>query len=103
MGEAEQKQRSIWRRWFGSTGAPPAWGLVRYLVAGLAVGIALSAALPHFRATLLAALTGAIVAAAASGGPSGVARRLALVAAGWVLVLTFVGFATGGHPVWAAL
>jgi hypothetical protein len=26
--------RSRWRSWFGSTGAPPAWGLVRYLICG---------------------------------------------------------------------
>jgi hypothetical protein len=72
-------------------------------VCGLAAGIAFSAALPHFRATLLSALTGAIVAAASSGGPSGIARRLTFVAAGWIMLLTVVGFATGGHPVWAAL
>ena len=95
--------RPRWREWIAPTGAPPAWGLVRYLVCGLAVGIAFSAALPHFRATLLSALTGAIVAAASSGGPSGIARRLAFVAAGWIMLLTAVGFATGGHPVWAAL
>jgi uncharacterized membrane protein YccC len=31
-----------WRGWFTSTGAPPAWALVRYLTAGLIVGAALS-------------------------------------------------------------
>src|SRR5262245_46988991 len=101
MTEAEARPR--WREWFTPTGAPPAWGLVRYLVCGLALGIAFSAALPHFRATLLSALTAAIVAAASSGGPSGIARRLAFVAAAWILLLAFVGYATGGHPVWAAV
>jgi hypothetical protein len=51
---------------FSSTDQPPAWALVRYLVAG----VACSAALPHFKATLLSTLAGAIVAAAASGGAS---------------------------------
>ena len=95
--------RSRWHGWFTSTGAPPAWALVGYLTAGLLVGAALSAALPHVRATLLAALTGAIVAASGSGGPSGIARRVALIAAGAALVLTVVAFATGNDPVWAAL
>ena len=95
--------RSRWRGWFTSTGAPPAWALVGYLTAGLLVGAALSAALPHVRATLLAALTGAIVAASGSGGPSGIARRVALIAAGAALILTVVAFATGNDPVWAAL
>jgi hypothetical protein len=27
--------RSRWRSWFASTGAPPAWALVRHLVCGL--------------------------------------------------------------------
>jgi MFS family permease len=100
---SEVEARSRWREWLSPTGAPPAWGLVRYLVGGLAAGVAVSAVLPHFRATLLSALTGAIVAAASSGGPSGIARRLAFLTAGWIMLLTFVGFATGGHPVWAAL
>ena len=95
--------RSRWRRWLASTGAPPAWGLVRYMVCGLLVGIALSAPLPHFRATLLSALAGAIVAAAGSGGPSRIARRIAVIAAVFSLLLTIVAFATSGHPVWAAL
>jgi hypothetical protein len=94
---------SAWQRLFGSTGAPPAWGLVRYLVCGLLAGVALSAALPHFRATVLAALAGAIVGAAGASGPSGIARRAAVLAAGWSLVLTTVGFATGNHPLLAAL
>ena len=34
------------RGWFTPTGTPPAWGLVRYLVAGLVVGAALTALLP---------------------------------------------------------
>jgi hypothetical protein len=95
MGQAEQEQQSGWRSWFRSTGAPPAWALVRYMVCGLFVGAALSGALPHFRLTLLAALAGVIVAAAGSVGPSGISRRLALVAAGSGLVLTVVAFATG--------
>jgi MFS family permease len=73
------------------------------MVCGLVVGAALSALLPDFRATLLAALTGAVVAAAGSGGPSGISRHVALVAAGSALVLTVVAFATGDRPVWAAL
>jgi hypothetical protein len=94
---------SLWQRVFGSTGQPPAWPLVRYLVAGLIAGVALGSGLPHFRATLLSGLAGAIVAASASMGPSGIARRLSLSAAGWTLIFTVVGFATGNHPVWAAL
>ena len=85
------------------TGAPPAWGLVRYLAAGIVAGVVLSAALPHFRATLLAALTGGIIAATACSGPSGIARRVSLVAAAGSLVLMVVAFATGGRPVLAAL
>ena len=102
MTEVEP-QPTLWQRVVGSTGEPPAWPLVRYLVCGLVAGVALSAALPHFKATLLSALAGAIVAASASGGPSGIARRVALAAAGWTLVLTTIGFATGGDPVLAAL
>jgi hypothetical protein len=94
---------SLWQRITASTGQPPAWALVRYLAAGLVAGLALGAALPHFRATVLAALAGAVVGACGSVGPSGIARRLAAVAAVWTLVLTVVGFATGDHPVWAAL
>jgi MFS family permease len=95
--------RSLVRSWFTSTGAPPAWALVRYLVCGLVVGAALSGLLPDFRGTLLAALTGAVVAAAGSGGPSGISRRVAVIGAGLALVLTVVAFATGNRPVWAAL
>jgi len=92
-----------WRRWLTPTGAPPGWGLVRYMTCGLLVGMALSASLPDVRGALLGGLTGLVVAAAGSGGPSGVARRVALAAAGSGLVLTVVAFATGSHPVWAAL
>jgi hypothetical protein len=95
--------RSRVRGWFTSTGAPPAWGLVRYLVSGLFVGAALSSLLPDFRATLLAALTGAVVAASGSGGPSGISRRVAVIGAALALVLTVVAFATGNDPVWAAI
>jgi hypothetical protein len=101
--EGPEARPSVWQRIVASTGQPPAWALVRYLAAGLVAGIALGAALPHFKATVLAALAGAVVAACGSVGPSGIARRLAAVAAVWTLVLTTVGFATGGHPVWAAL
>ena len=99
-GEAAE---SRWRKLFTSTGAPPAWGLVRYMVCGLVLGGALGAALPEFRGALLAALTGAVVAASGSGGPSGVSRRVALIFAGAALALTVVAFATGNDPVWAAL
>jgi hypothetical protein len=102
-GSGAGARPSLWQRVVTSTGQPPAWGLVRYLAGGLVAGIAFSAALPHCRATLLSALAGAIVAAAASGGPSGISRRMAVAAAGWNLVLTVVAFATGNHPVWAAL
>ena len=91
------------RGWFAPTGAPPAWGLVRYMVCGLFAGAALTGFFPDVRATLLGALTGAVVAASGSGGPSGVARRVALVSAGLALVLTVVAFATGDNPVWAAI
>ena len=89
---------TLWHRVVTSTGQPPARRLVRYLAGGLVAGVAFSAALPHFRATLLSALAGAIVAAA-SGGPSGISRRAAVAAAGWNLVLTVVAFATGSHPI----
>jgi hypothetical protein len=112
MGEIEHEQRTVTASrgealrslvggWFASTGAPPAWGLVRYMVCGLVVGAALSGLLQDFRATLLAALTGAVVAA--SGGSSVISRRVAVIAAGLALVLTVVAFATGNRPVWAAL
>jgi hypothetical protein len=93
----------LWHRIFTSTGQPPAWGLVKYLVIGLVAGSAVGGALPQPKGTLLAALAGAIVAASASAGPSGVARRVALAAGLWTLILTTVGFATGTHPVWAVL
>jgi hypothetical protein len=94
---------SLWQRIVTTTGEPPAWALVRYLAAGLVAGIAVGATLPHFKATVLAALAGAVVGACGSVGPSAIARQLAVVAAGWTLILSVVGFATGGHPVWAAL
>jgi MFS family permease len=73
------------------------------MVCGLVLGGALGGALPQFRGTLLAALTGVIVAAAGSGGPSGISRRFALIAAAAGFVLTVIAFATGNHPVWAGL
>ncbi|HET8873991.1 MAG TPA: hypothetical protein VFM83_09920 [Gaiellaceae bacterium] len=103
MSEVDQEQRSGWRSWFRSTGAPPAWGLVRYMVCGLVAGAALSAPLPESRGTLLAALAGVVVAAAGSGGPSGISRRVALIAAVLGLLLTVVALATGNRPVLAAL
>jgi Fusaric acid resistance protein-like len=114
MSEAERERRDVaassaeaprsgWRSWFASTGQPPAWGLVRYMVCGLFLGAALGAALPQARGTLLAALAGVIVSAAGAAGPSGISRRLALIAAALGLVLTVVAFATGNHPLWAGL
>ena len=91
------------RGWFAPTGTPPAWALVRYLVCGLVVGAAFGLGLPDVRGTLLAALTGAVVAASGSAGPSGIARRVALVSAVLGLVLTVIAFATGNDPVWAAI
>ena len=91
------------RGWFVSTGAPPAWGMVRYMVCGLVVGAAFTGLLPDFRATLLGALAGVLVAASGSGGPSAISRRVALVTAGVGFVLMAVAFATGNDPVWAAL
>ena len=95
--------RSRVRGWFVSTGAPPAWAMVRYMVCGLVVGAAFTGLLPDFRATLLGALAGVVVAASGSGGPSGISRRVALVAAGVGFLLMAVAFATGNDPVWAAL
>jgi MFS family permease len=112
MSEAEREQRSAaaveaprsrWRSWFASTGAPPAWGLVIYMTCGLILGAALSGPLPDSRGTLLGALAGLVVAAAGSGGPSGIARRVAVIAAASGLVLTVVAFATGDRPLLAAL
>lgn len=91
------------RGWFTSTGAPPAWSLVGYMVCGLVAGAALTGLLPDFRGTLLGALAGVIVAAAGSGGPSGISRRVALIAAASGFLLMTIAFATGTHPVWAAL
>lgn len=73
------------------------------MTCGLLLGLALCAALPDVRGALLGGLTGLVVAAAGSGGPSGVARRVALLTAACSLVLTVVAFATGNRPVWAAL
>ena len=101
--ERGESPPSRWRSWFTSTGAPPLWGLVRYLICGLVAGVALGSGLPHFRGTLLAALAGGIVAASAASGPSGIARRLAFVGATSTLALTTVAYATGNHPVWAAI
>lgn len=95
--------RSRVRGWFVSTGAPPAWPMVRYMVCGLVVGAAFTGLLPDFRATLLGALAGVVVAASGSSGPSSVSRQVALVAAGVGFVLMAVAFATGDDPVWAAL
>jgi hypothetical protein len=103
MTEVEQERTTGWRRWFAPTGQPPAWALVGYMVCGLVVGGSLAAALPQSRGALLAALAGAIVAAAGSGGPSGIARRLALITAGAELVLAVIGFATGNRPIVAGL
>src|SRR5690242_17158757 len=44
-----QAEGTGWRRWFASTGQPPAWGLVRYAAGGLVAGGALGAALPQVR------------------------------------------------------
>ena len=95
--------RSRVRGWFVSTGAPPAWPMVRYMVCGLVVGAAFTGLLPDVRATLLGALAGVVVAASGSSGPSSVSRQVALVAAGVGFVLMAVAFATGDDPVWAAL
>jgi len=103
MSEGERETTTGWRGWFAPTGKPPAWGVVRYMVCGLFVGGALGAALPEVRGALLAALAGVVVAAAGSGGPSGIARRLALITAGAELVLGVVGFATGNRPIVAGL
>ena len=92
-----------WRSWFASTGAPPAWGFVRYLTAGLLGGIALGAALPEVRGALLAGLTGLVVAGAGSSGPSAISRRVAAIAAVLAFVLTVVAFATGDRPVLAGI
>ena len=73
------------------------------MVCGLVAGAALTGLLPDFRGTLLGALAGVIVAAAGSGGPSGISRRVALIAAALGFLLMTVAFATGTHPVWAAL
>ena len=73
------------------------------MTCGLLLGLALCAALPDVRGALLGGPTGLVVAAAGSGGPSGVARRVALLTAAGSLVLTVVAFATGTRPVWAAL
>jgi len=102
-GHARRGAQGGWRSWFTSTGAPPAWGFVRYAAAGLVVGGALGTALPQIRGTLLAALAGVIVAAAGAGGPSRISRRVALITAGVGLVLTVVAFATGNRPILAAL
>ncbi len=103
MSVVEHERTTGWRSWFAPTGQPPAWGLVLYAAGGLFVGGALGAALPQVRGTLLAALAGVVVAAAGSAGPSGISRRLALIASGSVLVLSVVGFATGNRPVLAGL
>jgi len=114
MSEMGNEQRTVaasrgealrWRvrGWFVSTGAPPAWPMVRYMVCGLVVGAAFTGLLPDFRATLLGALAGVVVAASGSSGPSSVSRQVALVAAGVGFVLMAVAFATGDDPVWAAL
>src|SRR5262245_4345919 len=100
MSEAGETRR---RGWFASTGQPPAWGLVRYAAGGLFIGGALGSALPEVRGTLLAALAGVVVAASGSAGPSGVARRLARVAAAAEFVLAVVAFSTGNRAVWAGL
>ena len=47
---------SLWLRMFGSTGQPPAWALVEYLVAGLVVGAVLGSILPHVKGALLSGL-----------------------------------------------
>jgi hypothetical protein len=58
---------------------------------------------PGSRKTGATALAGGIVAASAASGPSGIARRLAFVAAVCTVALTTVAYATGNHPVWAAI
>jgi hypothetical protein len=67
MSKAEEERREVaaspaetppsgWRSWFASTGQPPAWALVRYMVYGLVLGGVLGGALPQVRGTLLAPL-----------------------------------------------
>jgi len=102
-GSTSQAPQPLWRRPFTSTGEPPRWWLVKYLAAGLVAGAALGTALPHIRGALLAGLAGLVVAASASSGPSGISRRVSLGTAACTLALAVVGFATGDHPLLAAL
>ena len=88
MSEEEQPR---WRRWFGSTGAPPQFGLVGYLLGGGMAAGALGLILNPQKGALLAALTGALIAAAGSRGPS----RIALRIAGLVAVLAVLLLASG--------
>jgi hypothetical protein len=40
---SEAQERSWLQSWFASTGAPPAWALVGYMICGLFIGAALAA------------------------------------------------------------
>jgi hypothetical protein len=59
------------RGWFTSSGAPPAWGLVGYMVCGLVNGSGPHGSLARLQRDASGALAGVIVAAAGSAGPSG--------------------------------
>jgi uncharacterized membrane protein YccC len=98
MTAASGAVRARVRGWFTPTGAPPAWGLVRYLACGLFAGVPLSAALPDFRATLLGALTGAVVAAPGLAGPSRISRRVALITAAFSLGIVILFGGIGLSP-----
>ena len=100
MVPLEHKTR--WGRWFGSTGKPPLFGLLLYLLFGGAVGAALGAVFSPQKGAILAGLTGALIAAAGSSGPSRVALRVAGFASVIAVAFVFVGFVVAGHPWWAA-
>lgn len=100
MSPREHKTR--WRRWFGSTGKPPQFGLVLYLMCGGAVGAALGAVFNPQEGAILSGLTGALIAAAGSRGPSRIALRVAGFASVIAVAFVLVGFLVAGHPWWAA-
>lgn len=97
-----REHKTRWGRWFGSTGKPPQFGLLLYLLFGGAVGAALGAAFSPQKGAILAGLTGALIAAAGSSGPSRIALRVAGFASVIAVVFMFVGFLVAGHPWWAA-
>ncbi len=104
MVERERSRLSSWARaLFSPSGEPAQWGLVRFAIVGLALGLALGLVVDTWQIALLPALTAGLVAATGASGPSAIAMRVAGFAAVSTVVLVSLGFLATGRPWLAAL